>query len=253
MSLFGKNIRKIRNVRNMSQQSFADLFDLKRGTLGAYEEGRSEPRIETILKIANYFSITIDDLLTKELTVNHLLKFKGDLSLKVEERIKEKFADIPCITEKNSADYIVNFDNEQFIAELPSVQLPINTDKNFRAYTVTNLEMTDHDQGLYPKDVVIGEFVPTTIYKKLNNGCMALVLVNHQLILRRLYITKNKLTLRADHKSVDDLVFDLNEVEELWRIRYVFYKRIPEQNSASNVEEKLNFLEQEFIKLKKNL
>ena len=59
MSLFGKNIRKIRNVRNMSQQSFADLFDLKRGTLGAYEEGRSEPRIETILKIANYNFSTI--------------------------------------------------------------------------------------------------------------------------------------------------------------------------------------------------
>ncbi len=58
--------------------------------------------------------------------------------------------------------------------------------------------------------MVIGEFVPATIYKKLNNGCMVLVLVNHQLILRRLYITKNKLTLRADHKSVDDFIFELN-------------------------------------------
>ena len=101
----------------------------------------------------------------------------------------------------------MNFDNEQFIAELPSVQLPINTDKNFRAYTVTNLEMTDHDQGLYPKDVVIGEFVPTTIYKKLNNGCMALVLVNHQLILRRLYITKNKLTFVLKDKSIFENTF----------------------------------------------
>ena len=253
MSLFGKNIRKIRNVRNMSQQSFADLFDLKRGTLGAYEEGRSEPKIETILKIANYFSITIDDLLTKELTVNHLLKFKGDLSLKVEDRIQEKFAKIPCITEKNAQEYLLNFEDEQFIADLPSLQLPINTDKKFRAFTVTNLEMTDHDQGLYPKDVVIGEFVPKSVYKKLNNGSMVLVLVKQQLILRRLYVTKNQLILRADHKSVDDLIFELSEVEELWKIRYVFYKRLPEQNSASNVEEKLNFLEQEFLRLKNNL
>ena len=46
MSFFGKNIKKIRSVKSLSQQAFADLFDLKRGTLGAYEEGRSEPKIE---------------------------------------------------------------------------------------------------------------------------------------------------------------------------------------------------------------
>ena len=54
MSYFGKNIRKIRNVKKLSQQAFAELFELKRGTLGAYEEERSEPRIETIIKIANH-------------------------------------------------------------------------------------------------------------------------------------------------------------------------------------------------------
>ena len=57
MSYFGKNIRKIRSLKSLSQQAFAELFDLKRGTLGAYEEGRSEPKLETLIKIANYFSI----------------------------------------------------------------------------------------------------------------------------------------------------------------------------------------------------
>ena len=61
MSFFGKNIRKIRSVKTLSQQAFAELFDLKRGTLGAYEEGRSEPKIETILqkKIKTSISKTI--------------------------------------------------------------------------------------------------------------------------------------------------------------------------------------------------
>ena len=65
MSFFGKNIKKIRSVKNLSQQAFADLFDLKRGTLGAYEEGRSEPKIDTIIKVAKYFSIGIDSLLPR--------------------------------------------------------------------------------------------------------------------------------------------------------------------------------------------
>jgi transcriptional regulator with XRE-family HTH domain len=253
MSFFGKNIRKIRNVKNMSQQAFADLFDLKRGTLGAYEEKRSEPKIETILKIANYFSITVDDLLTKELTVNHLLKFKGDLSLNTEEPVQEKLARIPLITEQHQKNYITNFENEYFIEELPCLHLPINTEKKFRGYTVINLEMTNHDQGLYPKDVVIGEFIPKEVYKKLENGCMVLALVNEELILRRLYITKNKITLRADHKSVEDKVFELTKIEELWKIRYVFYKRLPEVNPSQDLKEKFDLLEQEFLKIRKRL
>ena len=88
MSFFGKNIKKIRGVKGLSQQAFADLFDLKRGTLGAYEEGRSEPKIETIIKIANYFSITIDHMLTAELTVNQLLRFNDQLTV-VARRIRK--------------------------------------------------------------------------------------------------------------------------------------------------------------------
>ncbi|MEP5132314.1 helix-turn-helix domain-containing protein, partial [Nonlabens ulvanivorans] len=111
MSFFGKNIKKIRGIKSLSQQAFADLFDLKRGTLGAYEEGRSEPKIETIIKIANYFSISIDDILTAELTVNQLLKFNDRLTLTPEELEREQFAQVPCITEKLADDYLEYYDN----------------------------------------------------------------------------------------------------------------------------------------------
>lgn len=248
MSFFGKNIKKIRGVKGLSQQAFAEVFDLKRATLGAYEEGRSEPKIETIIKIANYFSIPIDDLLTSELTVNKLLQFKGDLTLQAETVHKEVFAKIPCITEKTASDYLKYHTKETFINDLPTVQLPVNPEKNFRAYTITNLEMANHDNGLYPKDVVIGEFVPKNVVKKLNNGVLVFVLVENELILRRLYTTKDTIVLRADHKNVADKTFAFNEVKELWKVRYVFFRRLPEINTG--VEDKLQFLEQEFAKLK---
>ena len=168
MSFFGKNIKKIRGVKGLSQQAFADLFDLKRGTLGAYEEGRSEPKIDTIIKIANYFSIAIDDLLTAELTVNQLLQFNDRLALNPEDLEREVFAQIPCITDKTVDDYLEYYDSEAFVEDLPKISLPLNVDKEFRAYTVSNLEMTTHDKGLYPKDVVIAEKVPSNIIKKLN-------------------------------------------------------------------------------------
>ncbi len=251
MSFFGKNIKKIRGVKGLSQQAFAELFDLKRGTLGAYEEGRSEPKIETIIKIANYFSIQIDGLLTSELTVNELLKFKGDLTTYAEDVAREQFAYVPCITENTVNDYISLYDKEVFIKELPTIQLPVNPAKEFRGYTVNNLEMTSHDRGFYPKDVVIGENVPSDVMKKLNNGTLVFVVVDDKLIFRRLYITKSNVVLRADHKNIEDEEYPLSDIKEMWRVRYVFCKRIPE--FGDHVEDKLLMIEQELLKMRNKL
>ncbi len=72
MSYFGRNIRKIRNAKNISQTEFAKLFNLTRASIGAYEEGRAEAKIDTIISIANYFEISIDTLLVEELTLNDI-------------------------------------------------------------------------------------------------------------------------------------------------------------------------------------
>lgn len=252
MSFFGKNIKKIRSVKGLSQQAFAELFDLKRGTLGAYEEGRSEPKIETIIKIANYFSIQIDDLLTSELTVNQLLKFKGDLTTSVVDIQRESFPAIPCITDSTTQDYIAHYDKDSFIKELPTIQLPINPEKKFRAYTVNNLEMTSYDKGFYPRDIVIGEHVPSEVIKKLNNGTLVFALLEDKILFRRLYITSgNKAVLRADHKSIEDEELSVKQFKELWRVRYVFFRRIPD--FADHMEDKLMMIEQELLNMKKKL
>lgn len=72
MSLFGTNIKKIRQVKGLSQKAFADLFDLNRGVISSYEEGRAEPKIETILKVAGHFNLTLDKLLTEPVQENQL-------------------------------------------------------------------------------------------------------------------------------------------------------------------------------------
>jgi len=72
---FGKNIKKIRLIKKLSQSAFAEVFGLTRSSIGAYEEGRAEPKLEIIIKIANYFSISVDSLVNAEITVNELSHF----------------------------------------------------------------------------------------------------------------------------------------------------------------------------------
>ena len=107
--MFGKNLKKIRSVHGLSQQEFADIFELKRGTLGAYEENRSNPKLETVIKIANHFSIGLEELLISELTVNKLLKFNELLAVETDAYTAVDFKGIPCLLAKDKNELIKNY------------------------------------------------------------------------------------------------------------------------------------------------
>lgn len=70
-----KNIRKIRTLKNLSQAEFAELFGLSRANIGSYEEGRAQPKMEVLSQMASYFSLSIDDLVNKELSIKDLTQF----------------------------------------------------------------------------------------------------------------------------------------------------------------------------------
>lgn len=252
MSLFGKNIRKIRSLKSLSQQAFADIFDLKRGTLGAYEEGRSEPKTETIIKIANHFSISIDDILTKELTVNQLLKFRGELEDSLDITEKNNFNTIPCITPETQESYISNAAKTNYIDSLPRITLPTYNDKISRAFVVNSLEMSSNDNGLLPKDVVIGELVPKNEFDSIITSGIFLILTAKALVLKRVYPENNIFILKADNEGIEEVTVTHSEVKELWQITSVYYNRVLGSKN-NHVLDKLAFLESEFNKLKSSL
>lgn len=108
MSFFGTNIKKIRQVKGLSQKAFADLLDLNRGVISSYEEERAEPKIETILKVASHFSVDLDKLLTETLETDQLLNVSGmdQLSLFPETTINERNEESP-LQENNSKNHSV--------------------------------------------------------------------------------------------------------------------------------------------------
>lgn len=87
MTKIGANIKKIRTTKGLSQQAFADLFELTRGNISSYEENRAEPRIETVMHIANYFGIPLHQFITQNLSIHEILKYNGDKVLGDENHI----------------------------------------------------------------------------------------------------------------------------------------------------------------------
>nr|WP_243464435.1 helix-turn-helix transcriptional regulator [Riemerella anatipestifer] len=92
MTYFGTNIKKIRQIKGLSQQAFADMLNLTRGIISSYEDGRAEPKVETLLRIAQFLDMKADDLISKPLTVNQLANFEEveDLIYKKENITESK-------------------------------------------------------------------------------------------------------------------------------------------------------------------
>lgn len=76
MSKIGKNIKKIRTVKNLNQQDLATFLGLSRASIGAYEEERAEPKIESLIKLANHYNLDLGRLINSDLTVNEIHGFK---------------------------------------------------------------------------------------------------------------------------------------------------------------------------------
>lgn len=241
---FGKNLKKIRSVHSLSQQVFADIFELKRGTLGAYEEGRSNPKLETVIKIANHFSIGIEELLTGELTVNRLIRFNERITTEKEAFIKTDFGGIPCVLASDKNEFITNFSTHTNFEKYPVIKLPYIESLNRIAFSVDDLSMTGGSVEFFPKDIVIGfEFN----LKKIEDKSLVIVLTKDELLFRKIYIQENNLILKADHHGVPDVNITLDDVICAWKIEHVFHQAISSksvlfENRLATLEETLAHL-----------
>ena len=60
-TMFGDNLKYLREVKKISQQQAADDLGFPRTTLGDYERNHTEPNINTLIKIEKYFNVGLDD------------------------------------------------------------------------------------------------------------------------------------------------------------------------------------------------
>lgn len=137
MSNFGSNIKKIRSLKNYTQQHLAEILGLTRAAVSSYEEGRAEPKIETLMRASQIFGVSVDDLINKKLTVNEVTHFK-----------------VPEIAPKTAAD-------EKPEAFFPETANWVST----RNAIIIDTRFTD-DQILLAKEDEINTSQPQIIYTR---------------------------------------------------------------------------------------
>ena len=58
-----KNLKLLRSENNISQQQLADVVGVSQQSINKYENHTVEPDIETLIKISDFFSVSVDFLI----------------------------------------------------------------------------------------------------------------------------------------------------------------------------------------------
>lgn len=66
------NLIHLRQKEGLSQAELGKKLGVKRSSISSWEEYRSRPTIDQLIKLSELFNVTIDELLTRDLRHNKL-------------------------------------------------------------------------------------------------------------------------------------------------------------------------------------
>ena len=65
-NVFGKRLKELRIEKGLSQKKLGEVFNVCNQTISFWETGSREPDLDTLLKIARFFDVTLENLLEEK-------------------------------------------------------------------------------------------------------------------------------------------------------------------------------------------
>ena len=229
-----ENIRFLRKKRGWTQEMFSKKIGIKRSLVGAYEEGRSDPRLNNLLKICDTFDISLDNILKKDVSILSEKNYKSNenqkvkvLSITVDNSGDEN---IELINQKASAGYLNSYSDFEFIEQLPKFQLPfLNFSGTHRAFEIKGDSMLPLTSGT----IVIGKYIENLDYIKDGKNYILLT-KNDGIVYKRVEVLENELKLISDNKSYEVYNIGINDIIEIWEGIAFFSLDFPNPNNDLN-------------------
>ncbi len=167
-STFSKNLFNLRKSFNLKQDFLAQKIGISRSVLSYYESGKSEPTLSILIKLSDFFNISIDKLISDDLFDTKSSDFNIDLfsidNLKIDLEYKKQ-----CyIEEKEILNRICTIDIPRKIEEIDRLLSYLNKDKviNFKEVNKSNKEYTDE---LVPNIIDLNSSKKEPIYREIKD------------------------------------------------------------------------------------
>ncbi|MGL4742303.1 MAG: helix-turn-helix domain-containing protein [Sarcina sp.] len=91
MDTFGKRLKELRNSKSLTQEALAENFYINKTSISRYENGTQFPELELLIKIADFFNVSLDYLLcrtTKKNISNNNSDIQVDPNKKINDFLK---------------------------------------------------------------------------------------------------------------------------------------------------------------------
>jgi transcriptional regulator with XRE-family HTH domain len=86
----GKNIRHLRKSTGMTQEDLADKLGMQNSSIGKWEREINQPNPDQLIILSGLFSVSLDDLITVDLTARPQVQGKNEVpSSQREARLDE--------------------------------------------------------------------------------------------------------------------------------------------------------------------
>jgi transcriptional regulator with XRE-family HTH domain len=232
--MINDNIRSLRKKQNWTQEQFAQQLDIKRSLVGAYEEGRAEPRLELLQKMAEVFKISVDQLIGYDAgQQKENDKYSRGRDVRIVTIDSHKKDNIELVPHKAAAGYMTGFADPEFVKELPKFKLPMLSHGSYRAFEISGDSMLP----ILPGTIVVGEYIED-LHELKNGKTYVLVTQREGIVYKRVfnYIKENgKLFLVSDNRQYAPYQMDAEEVVEAWAAKAYISVQFPDVESKNDI------------------
>jgi len=290
-TFFAQNLAFLRKKKGQTQAEVASALGLKRNTFSNYETTHSEPDLGTLEKIASFFDISIDELLSVDLSKGNLVEYKEQEENKETSMVAEggnqllpsddddlpvsvvgstlfpyrrfqapKIITIDSQGEENiiyvpvkaRAGYMLGYGDPQFIQSLSAYRLPGYTNGTYRIFEVEGHSMFP---TLQDADRVIARWAD--ISEVRDDRVYVLVTRTQGVLIKRLINRhhEGKIIVKSDNNHGGSIEFPtiVLDVEEVAEIWYVVERWTRQLPGPGEIYKRLVNIEAELATLKQKM
>lgn len=237
MSNISSNLKYLRKKKGLTQQQFADNLDIKRSLVGAYEEDRAEPKYELLKKFADYYELSMDELINDKINDKWKPKPKADvnnirvLSISVDSQDRENIELVPV---KASAGYLNGYADTEFISDLPKFHLPMFKQGTYRAFEIKGDSMLPLQSG----SIIVGEYLEN--WNDIKVGDTYVVISKSDGIVYKRAGSKFKenkmIKLVSDNTVYEPYTLPAEDILEVWKSKAYISTSFPEPTPEPTME-----------------
>lgn len=231
------NLKFLRTRQGLTQKQFAEKLGLKQSVIGAYEERRATPPLTCLLQISRIFGVSLDVLTQKDLSKLPEREWKWQmprrevLAITVDSTGREN---VELVTQKASAGYLNGYQDPEFIAELPRVNMPVlPRNATYRAFEIKGDSMLP----LQPGTIVFGEYIDDP--NAIKSGKLYVIVTRDEgIVFKRVYNMlkeEGRLLMVSDNRTYPPYAVRADDVLEVWSARAFFSMKFPEPEAGGTV------------------